>query len=53
VLAENDIRRNFLRSFDCGFDPDDRFGGYSMLTKKPGDMLRNELVPAHAKSAKP
>src|SRR5205807_6192194 len=51
VLAENDVRRNFLRSFHRSFDPDDRLGGYSVLAKKPGDMLRNELVPAHAEGA--
>ena len=53
VLAENDIRRDLLRRFDCAFNPDDRLGGYSVLAEKPRDMLRNELVPTHAKGAKP
>jgi hypothetical protein len=51
VLAEDDVRRSFLRRLDGSLDPDDRLGGYSVLAEKPGDMLRNEFVPAHAKGA--
>ena len=53
MLTQNDVGRDVLCSIDCSIDADNRFRDQPVLAKKPGDVLRDIMVLAHAQGVKP